>query len=63
VQVIKGDIDNSLHLTSTPFAAVLNILPIFGPFFSPLKWQFTGDTNFRGKAIFNLSYPLRVTHT
>jgi hypothetical protein len=61
--MIKWDIDNALHLASTSFAAVLNILPIFSPFFAPFKWQIAGNTNFRGEAIFSLGYSLRVFHT
>jgi hypothetical protein len=61
--VIKWHIDNALHLASTSFAAVLNIFPIFGPFFAPLKGQIAGNTDFWREAIFNLNYPLRVTHT
>jgi hypothetical protein len=61
--VVKWDINYPLHLASTPFTAVLNILPILTPFFAPLKWQLAGNTDFRSEAIFNLGYSLRVFHT
>jgi len=48
---------------TTFFAAVLNTLPIFCPFFAPLKGQIAGSTDFWRKAIFYLSYPRRFTHT
>jgi hypothetical protein len=51
---VAGQVTTALFVVATPRAAIFNFIPIFGPFFAPLKRQTTAHTNFWGKTILDL---------